>query len=212
MRKYSDLVRLACDNPDGCGWYDAAADELQHVCDREEWPIERAAAILAITSPRVAVRRNVRLALTYLKHGTLLANGMSTIVASLRHWEATGKINGPKVSAFRDAILGDDYAVVLDVHMANVLHVPQKAFGSVRVREECVTLVRHVADRCGFSPRDTQACLWYAQKRSVGENPEGFPILQEHANWLAHDKRFPNDGPIRQRADRSGNYQRSLFA
>jgi len=202
---------LARDNPDGCGWYSTAADELQHVCDREQWPIERAAAILAITSPRVAVRRNVRLALTYLDRGTLLANGMATIVASLRHWEATGKINGPKVFAFCNAILGDASAVVLDVHMANVLRVEQKRFSQPSVRQECRVMVRRVADRCGFSPRDTQACLWYAQKRSVGEHPEQFPIRQEYANWLAHDRQFPNDGPIQQWADRSGNYQRSLF-
>jgi hypothetical protein len=63
MSKFKDcyprtegLVELAVKGIAGVGWYDTAADEIETVCDSEDWVVEKFVGILSVTSPRVAVR------------------------------------------------------------------------------------------------------------------------------------------------------------
>lgn len=210
MLYFPDFVSMTKDNLDAESWYADASLDIARLCLAENWDRDRFTAILALTSPRCSVRRNVRLALHYMHTG----QHMSTVLAvrqSLAKWESTGRIDGPKVEAFRKALSGHVNAIVLDVHMANLFNVPQSQFSRAKKRAHWERLVCLVADKVGIWPRDAQACLWFAWRRHRGERPAAFPVRQEYANWLAHNRRFPSSGPIPQFADGSGHYQPSLW-
>ena len=139
MRKRSDyLARMAYRGSDAIGWYANATREISLIAFREGWSHQRFASVLAITSPRVKVSRNVSIALYYCHHGHLdNISVVPNVRRSLDHWEATGIVRGPKVSAFRNALCGDPDAVVLDVHMAAVFDVPQSQFSRPSVYARC---------------------------------------------------------------------------
>jgi len=203
MSKFKDcyprtegLVELAVKGIAGVGWYDTAADEIETVCDSEDWVVEKFVGILSVTSPRVAVRRNIRNTLQYFGTGKFLEGTMKGVLAAVKHLGVTGKIRGPKTRAFNDALLGVSNAIVLDVHMARVLNVPQAAFDSKVVRGRCEQAVVEVSKAMGIKPADAQACLWYGQKMSVGERPEPFPIVEEWKNFIEHGRKFPTSGEI----------------
>ena len=187
------LVQLASDNIESARpWYSLASEEIRTICLVEDWRVDRFTAILAVTSPRCAVRRNVRNTLQYMANGELLANTMRSVRRSVEIWETRGEILGPKTSAFYAALMGDENAVVLDTHMAGLFAVDQKtAFNRKRELAHWTRVVRRVADLIGESARDTQAALWYSRKLAIGENPELFPIALEYRNFLRHGRRFP---------------------
>jgi hypothetical protein len=189
------LIELAKRNLDGADWYSKAQAEIAKVCAAESWDIERFTAILAVTSPRVSVRRNIRIALQYVGAGELLSNVMRNIGAAIRTYETRNKILGKKTSAFFAALMGDNSAVVLDIHMANLFRVAPYIF-TIGKRQKYVNRVCRVADAIRLPPRETQACLWYGQKRRVDEIPIGFPIVEEYRNWIEHDRRFHDSGTI----------------
>ena len=205
----SELCELASSHRFAANWYEQSAAEIADVCNRENWDNNRFAAILAVTSPRVSIRRNVRITLHYMASGELLRNVMRGIGQSVRVWESTGQILGQKTSAFYAAIRGDSSAIVLDTHMANLLGVKQSAFANRKIRKQCESTIRRVAKRIGLAPAQTQAALWTGQLARVGRLPLPFPIRCEYYNWLAHNRQFDDSGVIRQFADNLG-YQTSL--
>jgi len=201
------LCKLARENRDGACWYDIAQREIAEVCSLQNWDIVRFTGILAVTSPRVSVRRNARITLHYLATGELLDNVMRSIRRSVDVFNASGVILGQKTNAFNAALLGDASAVVLDVHMADLLATPQRLLSAKRTREPLQALIRRVADNVDMSPRDCQAALWQAQVKRRGRKPTGLSVRQEYANLLAHGGAFPNGRAIQQLADACGRVQ-----
>jgi len=197
MQATADLIRLALANQDAISWYADAQREIETICQLENWRSDYFTGILAVTSPRVACRRNIRIALQYCGTGRFLSNVMRTIKKSVATFEESGEILGPKTSAFAAALRGDPHAVVLDVHMANLLGVRQSiAFRRKGEIAHWTTTIRETAAACGMEARAAQACLWFGHKRAIGENPEAFPIVAEYNNWIGHNREFPKDGAI----------------
>lgn len=205
------LTQLATDNRDAANWYDNAAAEIADVCNAAGWDRDTFTAILAITSPRVSVCRNLRITLQYMATGRTFPNTMAMINDCISHYHATGEIRGPKTGPFRAALCGDTSAIVLDTHMASLLGVKQSAFSRRAVRIKCYGIVRRVAAAARLTPRDCQATLWTGYLRGIGRNPARFNVRQEFANLLAYGGSFPIVGAIRQLASTNGNYQPSLF-
>lgn len=197
MQDIESLAQLAMDNVDARQWYADAQREIKVIREIEQWRVEHFTGILAVTSPRVAVRRNIRIALQYVGSGQFLSNVMRSIRKSVQVFEDSGEIHGPKTSAFYAALIGDVHAVVLDVHMANLLQVNQRtAFRRKGEIAEWTQAIRLAAHRAGMDARECQACLWFGHKRAIGEYPEAFPIVAEYRNWLASNRSFPRSGVI----------------
>lgn len=207
-----NFTRLASDNLDGLSWYENARQDIREVCRSECWDETDFTAILACTSPRCSVRRNVRVAIEYVARGEFLAGTLKSVRRSVDIWRTEGKIHGPKTSAFFRAILGDVKSIVVDVHMANLYGVDARLVRSTKHRSPIEQSVKRVARRISVAPRDAQACLWFAQKRLNGETPTEFPILDEYKNWLAKGRRFPNDGKIDRLTDDDSAVAYPLFA
>jgi hypothetical protein len=162
MTSISKLERLALDGSHGRFWYAYAESEIAKAAELLDICPRRFADILAITSPRVSVRKNIGLALQYISDGSM--KGMlPAIKAGLRHYETTGEIRGSKTSAFARACSGDLSAVVLDTWMAVAFDINPKDLGDrPRVHREACRRVRAVARRLGWEPAEVQAAIWTA--------------------------------------------------
>ena len=191
--RITDLATLGC-----CGstWYTNAIAEVDTLCRLEDWSVERFVSILSLTSPRVSVRRNVRIALQYTDNNTFLENVVGNIRQSVGRYEKSGTIGGQKVRAFRSAILGNQFALVLDVHMSRAFNVDQKHWDKTHVRNRAYRIVESVANRLGESIRDTQAMTWCGVFKRAGKIAPSFSILHEYRNWLAYDRNYPQTGTI----------------
>lgn len=197
MKSIAELKAIAADNLDGQNWYTLAQSEIRVICQLENWRVEQFTGILSVTSPRCSVRRNVRIALQYCGTGRILNNVMRSVRRSIEIFNDSGEIRGPKTSTFNRALLGDASAVVLDSHMANLFEVRQSiAFRRKGDIKHWSKIVADIAAEIDLTPSACQACLWYGQRRSIGEYPENFPIAAEYKNWLAHNREFPASGQI----------------
>ena len=171
----TDILALALAGVDGRFWYGTAQREVRTGAERLGVTAERFAAILAATSPRVQVRRNITIAVMYCKFGTL-PGSMATTRAAVAHYESTGIIRGPKTGPFARAILGDEDAIVLDVWMAKAFGIDQKRFGAKYVRTHCEGVIRQVAQHLGWTPAQVQAAVWTAAVRRAKRKPTPFLI------------------------------------
>ena len=199
------LERLAENGADGRNWYHEAEREIERVCRRETWRPETVAGFLAVLSPRCAVKRNVRNAFFALETGRPFDSTIRAVKTAFSTYVENGTLNGQKISAFYEALTGNENAVTLDVHMANALHIPQRAFQREAVRERCRSVVSRLADRLRVTPREAQAMVWYGQLRSIGRLPERYPIEREYYNFRAQGRTFPETGVIPQLAYRGRN-------
>ena len=195
-----DLERYAKIGLDRADWYDKALAEIIGVCRRECWDVVDFARKIAILSPRVAIRRNIRLALTYQEYTDYLGGVVLGIKQSMSHYEKTDEIRGPKTGPFSDALLGDNEAIVLDTWMSKVMlpceFLPDSSsFRRKATRAGAEEVIRKVAKRLYLSPRDCQAAIWSGVFREFGNKPQYFPVREEYDRWLAYDRWFP-DGDI----------------
>lgn len=161
MTGVDKLQMLAEAGIGGADWYKQAHDWCKREARLHSVTLNRLIDVLAITSPRVSVAKNKRLAMQYLLWDDIRGMLPSTISA-LAHYEQTGEIRGPKTSAFAEAIrcAGMSRAVVLDVWMARALGVPQERLFLRANYDKAVERVNQVADRLMITPAQAQACIW----------------------------------------------------
>lgn len=141
-------------------WYDHAWERIEAKAYELGCDPSDLAAVLAITSPRVQVARNWRIAVHYFEHGELPSGVLGRVRRNVEQWAATGKITGPKVKAYYRALTGDPNAVVLDTWMAKLFGVDQRALPTKQVREPIIKRINAAADKLGWEPREVQAALW----------------------------------------------------
>lgn len=196
----SRVMRLAERGLDRADWYDRAVAEIALVCSLEGWQVNRFTDILAILSPRVSIRRNVRATLAYVGQGVHFHTTMRAIKQGLSNYLETGIVGGHKVSCFARALHGDQEAITLDTWMSYALQdVPSptvKHFRRQATMHGAHKLVRGAAKRLGISPRDCQACIWSGIFRETGQTPQHYPIMQEYDNWVSQNRSFPASGVI----------------
>lgn len=179
MRTAQHLCTLAYEGLDRMWWYTDAKSDIERVCKHKGWDFNRFVDILAITSPRIAVVRNIRAALHYMDTGTVIHATIRSTRAALAHYEKTGVIRGPKTSAFAQALKGDLDAVVLDVWMSKAFEIEHKQFNKRKIREECERRIRKAARICNIQPAELQAASWAATVRRHGRNTPLFNVSQE---------------------------------
>lgn len=174
LRRYADEGYV------GHAWYDEAFRDIAKVCSHARWDVERFVSILAITSPRCQVLRNVRmtLALHFGLPDSIVP--MRSVRTGLQRYADGRGIAGPKTSAFARAILGDPDAVVLDVWLALALGVKQSLLSGARVRNECIRRIALASHSLGLSPRDGQAAIWSHVRRGAGWSPAPMSVWSEY--------------------------------
>lgn len=173
------LIRLAERGERGRRWYSVARREVLKASALLDVPPWYYADILAIFSPRVSVKRNIRLANYYLAVGEFHPTTLKTTRSAVEHYEDTGAIRGPKTAQFARAILGQSDAIVLDVWMARAFRVPQREFSRPAVRAKCEQRIRKVATALGWTACEVQSAVWTAVVRDAGKRPGQFLIVDD---------------------------------
>lgn len=154
----------------GLGWYARAHGELaRYAAEVGENP-QRVADVLALTSPRQTVARNVQLTRAYVETRST-AGMLPSVIAAVNHYEACGEIRGPKTSAFSRALM-EENAVVVDVWMFRAMRLTHKTMTAKRYRE-AVAKVRRCARYVRMSPADCQSSVWCGIRTLYGYKSAG---------------------------------------
>lgn len=175
---YNTLVSYGIEDAmrEGKAWYPRAYGICKDMSKRYDITPERAAAIMAVTSPRARWQKNVEATLAIIEdarkpkhkqrssYGILGANAAKGIlVANDRYYSR--HVTGPKVTNFYLNILGHVEPVTVDAIMSKAAGYGSDVNNGLRNRIEYA--VESVADVLSMSPRDTQAAVWIAFRGSA---------------------------------------------
>lgn len=144
-------------------WYDEARHVARELADEASLSITATAAVIAHLSPRCPWERNIDMARELVRTGD--TKGLRSNIDKARAamvaddpWSTFGK--GPKTRAFAANIMGDDYAVTVDVWAARIAGVTEDELKRVGVYEAVAHAYRLAAKRVGISPAQMQATTW----------------------------------------------------
>lgn len=170
MRSVKTLVGYALDGVDSRDWYDFASAQVDAASKRYNVDRYRMAALLALFSPRVHVKKSVMLAISYIETGRIPAMTLRSVAASIAHYELTGEIRGQKVLAFYQALLGDPNAIVLDTWMAKAFGIDERKdrWEYEYIAREGRRRIRKAARVLGWTPAQTQAAIWRGVMKEHG--------------------------------------------
>jgi len=171
---------LALQGESGRHWYNYATEQVKGAAFILDIDSDRLSDLLALFSPRVSVKRNIRVTLAYLATGKHGKGTMKGTKAAVTHYELTGDIRGPKTSAFAKALQGDLSAVVLDTWMADAFGIDQSRFSVKAVHRECCKRIRAVAGELGWKPAEVQAAIWVAVVRQSGRAVVPYALVEKN--------------------------------
>jgi hypothetical protein len=176
-------MTLADEGREWRDWYALARQDIQLVCSDQGWCLDRFIDVLAITSPRISVRRNIRVALQYMRTGEWLSAVIRGTRQAMAHYELTGEIRGPKTRPFAAALRGDETNIVLDTWMATAFEIDQSTLSRKGIRVECEKRIKRTARRYGWSNAATQAAIWAATVRRAGRRVPALRVSDELSLW-----------------------------
>lgn len=180
MTSVEKLVDIACNGLSGRTWYADATQQIDYISWLEGWDREEFAGVIATSSPRCSVVRNIRMSLHFMKHRDIRVIPMRGIRGSvLRFLDGKG-ITGQKTSSFYNNLLGCPDSVTLDVWMSYALGIDQRDFNRVGDRRKATDRFVSVGRVMGITPAEAQACVWVGYQRRIGYNPSPFSIASEY--------------------------------
>jgi len=153
------------------GWYGEAQSDIAIACDILGVDAVAFTEIMAVTSPRVSVTRNVKYAILLTDKPWHKPSGMlGNVFDSYIHWLDTGHIRGQKTRPFADALLGDHTAIPLDVWMCQALRIRQLSLRRNDVFTRATQHIADVADYLGWWNCEAQAAIWATAVRAADRN------------------------------------------
>jgi hypothetical protein len=174
------LVSIACDGLHGRFWYRDATAQIDYVSWLQGWDRDEFAGVIATTSPRCSVVRNIRMSLHFMYHRDLRVVPMKGIRTSVRRFLDGEGINGQKTNAFYHNLSGRNDHVTLDVWMAYALGIDQKDFNTVANRAKATQRVVSVGEVLGIEPAEAQAAIWTGYRTRAGRNHSPFSVASEY--------------------------------
>jgi len=180
MTSVDKLVDIACDGLSGRSWYADATNQIDYVSWLEGWDRSEFAGVIATTSPRCSVVRNIRMSLHFMHHRNIRVVPMRGIRTSVTRFLDGKGIAGQKTSAFYNNLLGCPDSVTLDVWMSYALGCDQKDFNVKASREKATDRIVGVGRVMSITPAEAQACIWVGYQKRIGYNPSPFSIASEY--------------------------------
>jgi hypothetical protein len=180
-RKALDYARVG---ERGRHWYRDARAQIGTVCERNLWDTDKFTAILAVTSPRVAVRRNIRTTFKYMLGDDWTNGTIRSVRTSVKTWEDSGVIKGPKTGAFYRNLSGCNDSICLDTWMAYAFCVDKGKVNYVGIGGQIKTIIRSVATTLGWAHCEVQAAIWTAIMAESGRTDQPFCIEEVDREFL----------------------------
>jgi hypothetical protein len=189
MAEVSELLQYAQRGLYGKSWYTVANAQINYVAQSEKWDLSELCGVIATTSPRCSVLRNIRLSLAFMNTRDLTVIPMRGIRTSVTNFLNGKGIAGIKTSAFYDNLMGNLDRVTLDVWMAYALGIDQSDFNKKATHAEATRRVVSVASILGIKPAEAQAAVWTGYRNYVGHSDSNFDIVHEYLtaksnNWV----------------------------
>lgn len=165
-------------------WYEASNDSARRFCNRHNIDLTEFLAVVAITSPRVVVKRNAFLAMQFF-----LDNSTDTMmqqrVNAIAKYRKTGQLSGPKVIQFNRSLLLQS-SVTIDIWMSRVFMGTDDKGSLMKTtkhwteRRECSQrIVRKMGNRHGLKDYQCQAAIWCGYKKLIeGERDFRFAPME----------------------------------
>ena len=178
-RKFEELCcPFGLDDYDGARtWYETARADIRKTYGKD-WRI--AAALIAATSPQTDVRQNGKLARDAYNHWR--AGTMEDWKPWLKAHEnnvhralAGAPLSGQKVENFRQALIGDRDAIVVDTWMLRAAGADVKAVknGSPKWIRITYEAIRLAAEATGLRGCEAQAVIWTTYRANNWEAKRG---------------------------------------
>ena len=180
MTSPNKLIEYACNGLDGRTWYAEASNQIDYVSWLEGWDRDEFAGVIATTSPRCSVVRNIRLSLHFMHFRNLRVVPMRGIRASVQHFLDCREIRGQKTRAFYNNLMGCPDNVTLDVWMAYALGIDQTDFNRIANRQKATDRIVTVARMMRVTPAEAQAMVWTGYRRRAGFQPSPFSVASEY--------------------------------
>ena len=140
-------------------WYPQTLALCHDIATVGGYTIEQAAAIFSAYSPRVAYKRNITLAYRHARGEQIDGLTNSRKVALQAEKVGLKALNGPKTQAFARNILGDSYAVTVDVWHCKAAGLTRNDPTIVQYRE-ISRATQLLALDLGLEPSTLQALIW----------------------------------------------------
>lgn len=182
---------------EGIDWYDDISATLRKYFGQENAAVF--AKLLAATSPRTSVKRNLEKAIVAfnsyineyknkfkIQSDLSLADDpafkqrmmnyfiMRTHIPNIGKAMAQTELGGSKVNNFSRALAGDPNAVTLDIWMARALGLnDQEFFQDAKLYELAADSIRELAAEEGVEPRQYQAAVWTGIRKEQGKKSGG---------------------------------------
>lgn len=172
------LARMARKGAHGRAWYRDAGKVVARIGVLGRADTGYVADILAITSPRVQITRNVALTLEYLRTGAV-TGALPMVVKCLEKYRACGDISGPKTRAFAECLRGNTHAVVIDVWIIRALGLAPNVSLSRRAYFDAAGHILETAHVLRWTPAETQAAIWCAIRAEHGRQSHSLPFPKE---------------------------------
>ena len=160
----------------GAEWYPKAWNECQQISKAHGISAQRAAAVMAVTSPRARWSKNLQATRAIVEdsfrpvykrranYGILTKNGAKGLAVMSEHFYSR-LVTGPKVSAFYANIVGRTDLVTVDSLMSKAAGYGSDV--SPKIRGEVTEACENLATVFDTNPRDMQAAIWIAYRGSA---------------------------------------------
>ncbi len=169
MKTVQQLVTMALRGQDHMGWYASAKLDIEKASDILGVNSVAFTEIMAVTSPRVSVTRNVKYAIMLSQEPFVKPSGMlGGVFDSYMKWLDTGLITGQKTRPFANALMGIHTSIPLDVWMCKALGIPQWSLRRKSVFTRATHQVAQAADYLGWWNMEAQAAIWSTAVREGG--------------------------------------------
>lgn len=180
MTSVDKLVSVACEGLHGRFWYRDAAAQIDYVSRLEGWDRDVFAGVIATTSPKCSVVRNIRLSLHFMRFQDIRVVPLKDVRTSVLRFLCGKGISGPKTSAFYNNLSGCPNSVALDVWMSYALGVDQTDFRRADNRSKAISRIVGVARRLGVTPAEAQAAVWTGYRARSGYSQSPFSVAKEY--------------------------------
>lgn len=172
VRTVEDLVNIADVMKSWKDWYDRYEGVLREFLgsDHEAQLFQE---LLSATSQMASVKANVGLAIKaydQLKSGQPFEGYLPAVIKNLERIRNNEALRGPKISQYGDASRGKEDAIAVDRHIAMIIFDVKSP--SPKQRAQAMEMVREVATRLGWAPREVQAALWAGNQILLGTPEE----------------------------------------
>lgn len=150
------------------------------------------AGLIASTSPRRDVQRNIRIAVTiykaYKEHPKQFVNEMinnrkqfckkfelmsahynNVKTTILHNYNKPLELSGNKVNAFYNNMIGNYDYVTIDIWMLRILGLTKEAIVSKKEYLHLSNIISEVAKEQNLLPAELQAILWIKYKQEIGQ-------------------------------------------